>query len=301
MLFNKNLRLIITQAVAAIAPSPLGRGRSEGAGAITKVQALILSNHLRPLTLTLSPREREFPKHKFLTLCLAIILCLSITEANAKDNEDRRLISVTGEAKMDVVPDIVEISLTVEVSDKILNVAQKKNDEITAQVLKLIKALGIEDKNVQTNYINVQPVYEYPNNCGKQPCKQLLTRFETRKGIHIKLTDISKLQDLLEKSIDSGVTRVNGIEFTSSKLEQIKSDVQITAAKNARKKAEDIAGALGVKVSKPYRISVGYSSPIAPRPNMMMAKVAIAESADSTIAPGEVTITATVNADFEID
>jgi uncharacterized protein len=232
--------------------------------------------------------------------CLTIVF-LFANFAQAKDKDEQpRLISVTGEAKMDVVPDIVEVSLTVEVSDKNLNVAQKKNDDITAQVLKLTKALNIEDKNVQTNYVNVQPVYEYPN-CANQPCKSILTRFETRKGIQVKLTDIAKLQELLEKSIEAGVTRVDGINFTSSKLEQIKNEVQISAAKNARKKAEDIAGALGVKVDKPYRISVGYSSPIAPRANMMMAKVAMAEAADSTIAPGEVTITANVNADFEID
>jgi uncharacterized protein YggE len=235
---------------------------------------------------------------KIALFCFAVLISANL--AAAKDREENpRLISVTGEAKTEIVPDIVEVSLTVEVSDKNLNAAQKKNDEITAKLLQLAKTLGIDDKNVQTNYVNVQPVYDY-SAVNNKPAKPVLVSFSTQKGIQIKLTDISKLQELLEKSIESGLTRVDGINFTSSKLEQIKNDVQITAAKNAKKKAEDIAGALGVKVNKPYRISVGYSSPQAPRAMMMSAKIASADAA-STIAPGEVTITATVNADFEID
>jgi uncharacterized protein YggE len=233
-------------------------------------------------------------------LLLAVITLNN--QAYAKDNNDNpRLISVNGEAKMNVVPDIVEVSLTVEITDKNLNVAQKKNDEIAAKVLQLAKSLSIEDKNVQTNYVNIQPMYDY-SSISSKPAKPTLTGFQTQKGIQIKLTEINKLQELLEKSVEAGVTRVDGINFTSSKIDEIKNEVQIAAAKNALKKARDIATAVGAKVDKPYRISVGYSAPIPMRGNMpMMAKAVMSESADSTIAPGEVTITATVNADFEMD
>jgi uncharacterized protein YggE len=233
---------------------------------------------------------------RFKALLVALILSSSLAHADGKN--DIRLISVTGEAKTQVVPDIVEISLTVETTNKNLNIAQKNNDEIAAKLLNLTKALGIDPKNVQTNSVNMQPNYEY--NCPAQPCtKPTLSGFTSKKGVQIKLTDTAKLQELLEKSTEAG-GHIDGINFASSKLEEIKNEVQITAAKNALQKADDIAAALNVKVKKPYRISVGYSSPISPRVNMMMAKVASAEAAD-TIAPGEVSINATVNADFEIE
>jgi uncharacterized protein YggE len=267
-----------------------------------KIQNLILSVDLFVVSVlessrTISTLRFCVPKLRTLdwlklSFVLATLLVISVSApANAKE---KGIISVTGEAKMDVVPDVVDVSLVVEISDKNLNIAQRKNDEIVANVLKIAKALDIADKNVQTNYINVRPVYEQISG------KMVFTRFETVKGIEVKLTDISKLQELLEKTAEAGVNRVDGVNFTSSKFERLQNDVQVMAAKNAKMRADTIAASLGAKVDKPFKITVNssYQSP-AQRGGVMMMKAA--SISDQTIAAGQVTITANVNVDFELD
>lgn len=234
-----------------------------------------------------------------------LFFILMSVNANADDNNNE-VISVTGEAEVYAIPDEIKVSLTVEVNDKDLAAAQSKNDEITAQVLRLAgRILNIEDKFIQTNYINVRPVYDYPM-CGSKRCVQpVFTHFETRKGILITLKDTSLLQKLLEKSLEAGVTRVDGIEFTSSKMDDLNKQARVLAAKNAKQNADEVAAALGVSAGKPKRISVNSSGIIRNynRSNggiALMAKSMEAAS-DNTIEPGQITVSAQVSVDFDID
>ncbi len=228
-----------------------------------------------------------------------ILICIG-NLALAQNAPEKSLISVTGESEIYVKPDEVSIQMTVEVNDKDLAIAQTKNDEITGKVLKLLKdRLKIDEKFVQTNYINVNPVYQY-DNCGTARCQApTFSHFSTRKGIDVKLKDATLLQKLLQGAIDSGVTNIDNVSFTSSETDKMKNLAYTQAAKNAKQNADTIATALGVTVGAPHRISVNYSSPTPRAQPMLMAKM-VADSSPETISLGQIIIKAAVAVDFEI-
>lgn len=236
-------------------------------------------------------------------LIIILFLGLSSTPAFA-DEEDKNLISVTGESKIYVEPDEVNVSMTVEIRGKNLEEAQRQNDEITDKILRLATTkLSIEEKDIQTNFINVRPVYEYPM-CGNQQCPTpQFSYFETQKGILIVVKDTSKLQELLTRAIEAGVTRIDSVQFSSSKFEQLRDKAQVDASLDAKRKAGEIANALGVTLGHPHRIDVQQYSSFSPYPKMeMMATRSLAMDGSSaqTIALGQLLITANVNASFEI-
>lgn len=236
----------------------------------------------------------------FLALFLIVQPYLSLA-----GDDDRRIISVMGEAESQIVPDQAVVSMTIEIKDKNLNVAQKKNDEITAQLIKFATGkLGIDSKFVQTSSINIQPVYNEIN-CHSNNCPApTLNHFVTSKGINIILKNTKVLQDLIEQSLAIGVTRVENVEFTSSDLKNIEQQVQVIAAKNAKQKASEIAKALGVEIGKPQRVTVNYSSPIFAMRNMKMASSmanVLSSAAEETIAVGQITVKGSVSVDFEIE
>ncbi len=237
----------------------------------------------------------------FLTLFLLIIQpCLSFA-----GDDDRRIISVMGEAESQIVPDQAIVSMAIEIKDKNLNIAQKKNDEIASQLIKFATGkLGIDSKLVQTSSINIMPVYN-ESNCQNNNCPTpTLNHFLTSKGISIVLKDTKVLQDLIEKSLAIGVTRIENVEFTSSDLKNIEQQVQVVAAKNAKQKAAEIAKALGVEIGKPQRVTVNYSSPIFATRSMKMASSmtnVLSVAAPETIAVGQITVKGSVSVDFEIE
>jgi len=62
--------------------------------------------------------------------CLLLVLALVLScQAQAQENEGPRLITVTGDAEVKVVPDEVIITLGVETDNKDLNVAKTENDD----------------------------------------------------------------------------------------------------------------------------------------------------------------------------
>jgi len=233
---------------------------------------------------------------------IPLILIILTSTASYADTEEKSLISVNGEATIYTEPDEVAINMTVEVNDKDLKEAQSKNDEITNKVLRIAKnKLRIEDKYIQTNYINVSPVYNY-NMCGQQRCATpQLTHFSTKKGISIRLKDASQLQGLIEDSVEAGVTRIDSVSFISSKEENLQKQAYAKAAKDARSNAENIASALGVSVGSPHRINVSYSRPKVQSGGIVAMALKTENSNNETISLGQIIIEANVSVDFEIE
>ena len=252
----------------------------------------------------------------FIRIIFSFFVCaISFSSALASsDEEQHNLISVNGKAEVQVVPDEVHVSFTVQKNDKSLKVAQKQNDEVVNKILGVMKnKLSIDEKHIQTNFINVNPVYTYVRCNNKQKyvppaehnCNtQVFSHFETKKGIAVKLKDTDKLQKLLEEAVDAGVTNINNVSFQSSKFEELQKKAQVMAAKDAKKNAEAIANALDVDIGEPYRINVGsYHSSPSPRyhSNMKMMAMEADSSGGGTISLGQLTITANVSAQFIVD
>lgn len=78
----------------------------------------------------------------------------------AEEQAEPRLITVTGDAEVRVVPDEVILTLGVETWNKDLNIAKKENDQRIRKIVALAKKHKIETKHIQTDYISIEPRYE---------------------------------------------------------------------------------------------------------------------------------------------
>src|SRR5208282_5170374 len=85
------------------------------------------------------------------------LLALPLTPAFSQTPQ----ISVSGSAEVKVAPDEVRLSVGVETRDADLNIAKSQHDERIASALKFLKASGVPDKDVQTDFISVSPEYDY--------------------------------------------------------------------------------------------------------------------------------------------
>ena len=74
------------------------------------------------------------------------------------------MITVSGSAEVLVVPDEVIFELDIVKSNLILGVAKQQSDQVTARVLDLTRRFGIDPRNVKTDRISVDSVYEVVSN-----------------------------------------------------------------------------------------------------------------------------------------
>jgi len=241
------------------------------------------------------------------TALLAVLLLSAWTDNQPSSQEPRR-ITITGEAEVRVVPDEVILTLGVETWDKNLNLAKSRNDEIVKRVLALAGQYGIQPEHVQTDYLGVEPRYRD----GYYEERDFIGYF-VHKTVVITLRDLSRFEDLLSDALEAGVNYVHGIDFRTTELRQHRDQARVLAIKAAKEKAVALAGELGQKVGDPLTIQEdqsgwwsSYGAWWGTRWGAGMTQNVIQEVggasalADSSVAPGQIDITARVTVSFEL-
>lgn len=241
------------------------------------------------------------------TALLAILLLSAWTDNQPSSQETRR-VTVTGEAEVRVVPDEVILSLGVETWDKNLNVAKSRNDEIVKRVVALAGRYGVKPEHVQSDYLGIEPRYRD----GYYEERDFVGYF-VHKTIVITLRDLSRFEELLSASLEAGVNYVHGIDFRTTELRQHRDQARALAIKAAKEKAVALAGELGQQVGDPLTIQEeqggwwsSYGAWWGSRWGGAMTQNVIQEVggasalADSSVAPGQIEVTARVTVSFEI-
>lgn len=242
-------------------------------------------------------RLRQTRAHAALALLL-----LASSAALADDNDAPRLVTVTGEAEVRVVPDEVVYDLTVQTVDKNLRAARAQTDERVRRLVELTRRYGVAERDLQTDYIRVEPRYRGNDE------SRLFLGYAVRKDLLFTLRDVSKAEALLSEVIESGITSVNGVSFRTSQLRRHRDQARAEAIRAAREKAAALAGEIGQKIGRAY--SIQEETPTG-RPQMQnfSTNSFIIERGDSdgaadsagTLALGQIRISARVTVRFELE
>ena len=238
---------------------------------------------------------------------LAVLLLSAWTDNQSSPPETRR-ITVTGEAEVRVVPDEVILTLGVETWDKNLDVAKRQNDDIVRRVLALAGDHGVKPEHVQTDFLGVEPRYRD----GYYEERDFIGYF-VHKTVVITLRDLSQFEGLLSDALKAGVNYVHGVEFRTTELRRHRDQARDLAIKAAQEKAVALAGALGQKIGEPLTIQEeqggwwsSYGAWWGSRWGSGMTQNTIQEVggasalADSSVAPGQIDVTARVTVVFEL-
>src|ERR671917_524160 len=180
-----------------------------------------------------------------LTLLLFSTLC-------AWAQNDKPLITVSGQAEINVTPDMAVFSLRVVTLDKDLARAKALNDESVKRTLALAKSYGIAPEDAQTNYISVQMQYSDDDNDGKP---RIFLGYEVSKRIVLTLRDMSRIESLLSDVVKAGVNRVEDIDFRTTQIRKYKDQARQMAIKAAQEKAIALTKEIGQTIGKAHSIT----------------------------------------------
>ena len=207
-----------------------------------------------------------------------------------------KTVKTTGTAELKVSPDQAVIQLGVERQSASAKSAKSAVTDTSRKILASLKGLGVEDKDIQTEYLYLQPMIDYRHGLR-------ITNFTAEQSLSVKLRDLSKLDDVIDAVVLAGANRIAGIEYRSSELRKYKDQARDAAAKAAREKADALAKGLGNQIGKTYSIeevqqSEGYYGVL----GGLAANTAMEEtrSRGPSTAPGELTVKASVIVAFDL-
>jgi uncharacterized protein YggE len=220
-------------------------------------------------------------------LFVALLLSTVLTFGQQQPPQ-QSLVNVTGTGTVHIVPDKVLIKARVEHSGKSAAEVKAQNDKVVNGIIKYLKSKGIEAKNFQTEYLNLNKDYNYNT-------KE--TFYSANQAISIQLNDLKRYEEIMSGLLETGLNRIDGIEFQTSKREELESEARKLAVLNAREKASEYAQALGQSIGQAHSISEVETGNFPPMYRAMEMKSADSEE-KQTIAPGEMEITSKVNVGF---
>lgn len=213
-------------------------------------------------------------------------------------------ITVSGEGEVVAIPDIATFNF--EISEEGVSVpeAQKKAIEKNNAVVKMLKAEGIEEKDIVSKP-NVYPKYKPQPACTAWTCpgSSDIVGYYANYHFTVKVRDTEKTGDITAKLAELKVNNLSNVSYTIDNDDALKQEARTKAIEDAREEASKLAKDLGVKLNKIVSFSEGWNRY---QPNFMsVSKVAMEDSAGSIGTPdlpmGENTIKSTVSVTFKID
>lgn len=232
-----------------------------------------------------------------LAAALAFGACLPMTshaQTTPYVATDGTLLNVSAQGEAKRVPDIATISTGVVTRAADSNAAMRDNAEQMTKVVEAIKAAGIPAKDVQTSGISLNPTYQYGEN---QPPK--ITGYEAHNTVNVVVRDISKLGKILDTLAAVGANQINGPSFDVDKKDEAMDEARRQAIEKAQARADMYAKTLGMRVRRIVSINEGggFSPPMPMMRGMMAMK---AEAADTSVSPGENTLSVNLDVVFEL-
>ncbi|HTF80922.1 MAG TPA: SIMPL domain-containing protein, partial [Cytophagales bacterium] len=197
--------------------------------------------------------------------------------------ENIPLVSVIGESRVDVKPDVIIIKVSTSRYIKIpdLNVAK---ENVLIQ-MKFVEREGIE--------IAEMPDILKKDQVGIQYIKEFV----------ITVRDFRAYYELFQKLQQNGFTDFRIVEFQVSNLGELKQKARILALNDAKQKAASMAGELGQAIGKAHRVEeveVSYNSTFGPDALLLFSADWIRLNDRYPVKLGHISVIAKLKVSFDL-
>ena len=234
------------------------------------------------------------------TSVLALALALPMGAASAAETTapTPATITIGGTGTAYVAPDTAEITVGVVTEEADAARTHAENAAQTARVHNAVRALGVADRDIQTVHYDFSQRYDMRDGSRSEE----VIGYTAQNSVVITVRDLNNVGKIIDAALANGANRIDSLNFTASDTSAAKNEALTDAVHGAKEKAQAVASALGVRL---VRIANVYADTQADMPRnenympMMMAKGASA--AATPIAPGELSVAATVNVTYVVE
>jgi uncharacterized protein len=180
----------------------------------------------------------------FIISSIVILLFTSIVYSQPEEIRMRPpSVTAVGEAVIMAEPDQAQVDIGVLTQARNAPDAAKENAEKLSRVLAQLKQLLGKGDEVKTRGYALNPNYRYP-----QGGKPEITGYTAANFLQIRTGNLAGVGKLIDAGMQSGANQINRLVFTLKDDHSAQVQALRMAAQKARSKAEEMAGALGLKI-----------------------------------------------------
>lgn len=197
-----------------------------------------------------------------------------------------RGIRVRGTGHVERVPDVATVTLGAQVQAASAGEAQSMAGERMRGVLGALAAAGIPEGDVATARVSLEQTFDYG---GPSPRP---TGYQAVQTIDVRVRDLTALGRVVDAAVAAGANEVAEVSLGLLDTADARAEARSLAVADARRAAETLAEAAGVRLGLPTSISE-VEGPRPPGPmRMKLAEAAMVEA--TPIAAGRTSIEVSV-------
>jgi uncharacterized protein YggE len=231
---------------------------------------------------------------------VAVMLALAAPAA-AQDRPGwagERRVTTSGQSEISLAPDQAWVTVGIEQRAPKSQEAQRLAAQVMTRIQSQLASLGIPESAIRTVSFNLHADWQYVAN------KRTLRGYVVTNMVQVRVDDITKVADVLDRSIAAGGNAIHGVRWDIQDRVKVERDALRQAVEDAKQRAEVAVAAAGGKLGavasiNEQRMDGGRQMQM----EMRAAAVgSIAEAQSSTpISPGELTVRSNVTVSFRIE
>jgi len=187
---------------------------------------------------------------KLFTACLLAFASSSFfCSAFASPLPDKPHVYVEGSAEIEVTPDLMTFTLSIEKSDLDLAKAKADVDARSTLLINTCKKLGIKPDSIATTALSIFPEYDYKDQT------RVFSGNRVSRQVDIKLKDLTKYAQVMKALVDAQITQTINTKLSVSDEKPLEDKVLVSAMADAKARAERLAKSQGKELGEPFSIS----------------------------------------------
>jgi uncharacterized protein YggE len=159
-------------------------------------------------------------------------------------------ITVVGEGKVSIRPDMARATIGVEVIRPTVKEASAEASQVMNNVLGALRQLGVEERDIQTSGFSVWQERPY-NPDGTQGAPV----YHVTNQLNVTIRNLENLGAVLDAAMNAGANNIYGVTFSLSDTAQAEAEARRKAVENARAKAEDLARLTNLQLGEVLSVS----------------------------------------------
>lgn len=199
-------------------------------------------------------------------------------------------ITVTGNATVNVVPDMATLTLGVTTTGDTAAQAMAANNEAVSAVIARLIAAKVADRDMQTSSLSINPNW-VSNAAGTG---QEVKGYVASNMLTVRVRALDTTGAVLDAAIADGANTLNGLTFGLADPHPQEDEARKEAVADATARAKLLASAAGSKLGPIVSINEGGAAMPYPAPTFYKADAAV------PVAAGEVGISASVTVVWQL-
>lgn len=207
--------------------------------------------------------------------------------------DEARQITMQGQGVVITEPDLATVRLGMTQKGKSPAEAMAMNARVMATVLELLRAQGVASRDMQTDSLTLNADWVHDPKTGQNN----VDGYVASNILAITIRDLDRVGPLLDLAINAGANNLMSLNFGLTDSRPQQDQARVSAAKDARAKAELYAAALGLTLGPISHVSEnGHASP----PTMMRAEAMFDAGAATPVEGGSLSVEVSVTVTWQL-